>query len=226
MDSTGRVTALKSGKVTITVTTEDGEKNASCVVTVQEKGLSFTDVAKDAWYYPYVVYAFNNKLMGGISSTLFAPNQSVTRGLGVQVLYNYAGQPSAESPAFLDVTGSDWFAKAVGWASSEGVVGGYPGNKFGPNDNLNREQLLVVLYNYSKKNGNDVSASADISDFTDVSKVDDWALTAVKWGIAEKIIGGKPDGKSGKNKIDPLGAATRAEFATIMRNYIEEYLKV
>ena len=196
-------------------------------VTVAELDkLPFTDVPEDAWYYQYVKYAFDNKLMGGTSATSFVPNQSVTRGMGVQVLYNYAGQPSSEEPAFLDVKDTDWFAQAVGWAAAEGVVGGYTGNKFGPNDNLNREQLLVVLYNYSNKNGNDVSASADLSDFSDADKVDDWALTAVKWGIAEKIIGGKPDGSTGKNKIDPLGAATRAEFATIMRNYIEEYLKV
>ncbi|MBQ9305474.1 Ig-like domain-containing protein, partial [Butyrivibrio sp.] len=225
VDQEGNVSALETGTATIKVTTKDGKKTAICNVTVVERDLPFTDVSKSSWYYKYVKYVYNNGLMGGISETLFAPDRPVTRGMGVQVLYNYAGQPVADTPDFLDVKSTDWFAKAVGWASAEGIVSGYPGNKFGPNDNLNREQLLLILYNYSENNGMNMSAKVDVSNYTDVAKVDNWAYTAVKWGIANGIIGGKPDGSSSKMKIDPLGVATRAEFATIMRNYIEEYLK-
>ena len=200
----------------------DYEPSEEDPVIPPESTLPFRDVAPEAWYYPYVEYAYTSGLMNGVSAERFAPDQPLTRAMGVQVLYNYSGQPEAGMPDFYDVQETDWFAKAVGWAGAEGIVGGYPGNIFKPDTNLSREQLLLVLNNYSERNGKDVSAAQELSTFTDAAEVDDWALTAVKWGIAERIIGGKPDG-SGGLKIDPLGAATRAEFATIMRNYIEEY---
>ena len=37
VDANGKVTAIKAGKTTITVTTEDGGKTASCSVTVNER---------------------------------------------------------------------------------------------------------------------------------------------------------------------------------------------
>ena len=36
----GKVTAVKAGKATITVTTEDGAKTATCEVTVKAKSIS------------------------------------------------------------------------------------------------------------------------------------------------------------------------------------------
>ena len=128
------------------------------------------------------------------------------------------------SEGFSDVKSDAWYYKAVSWAAANDVVGGYPDGTFGPDRELTRETLLQILYNYSKKMGNDVSASDQLDGYSDKDKVSGWALTAVKWGIAEGIIGGKPDVKGGK-KIDPLGIATRAEYATIMRNYVEEYVK-
>ena len=43
----GRVTAVKAGEATVTVTTEDGGKTATCKVTVKAKAVSVTDVTLD-----------------------------------------------------------------------------------------------------------------------------------------------------------------------------------
>ena len=43
----GRVTAVKAGEATVTVTTEDGGKTASCKVTVKAKTVSVTEVTLD-----------------------------------------------------------------------------------------------------------------------------------------------------------------------------------
>ncbi len=47
VDNTGKVTALKEGTATITVTTEDGGKTATCVVTVTEAAVAVTGVKLD-----------------------------------------------------------------------------------------------------------------------------------------------------------------------------------
>ncbi len=43
----GRVTAVKAGEATVTVTTEDGGKTATCKVTVKAKAVNVTDVTLD-----------------------------------------------------------------------------------------------------------------------------------------------------------------------------------
>ena len=47
VDNTGKVSALKAGSATITVTTEDGGKTATCKVTVKEKIYPVTGVTLD-----------------------------------------------------------------------------------------------------------------------------------------------------------------------------------
>ncbi len=47
VDNAGKVTALKAGSATITVTTEDGGKTATCSITVREKLYPVTGVTLD-----------------------------------------------------------------------------------------------------------------------------------------------------------------------------------
>ena len=47
VDGAGRVTAVKAGEATVTVTTEDGGKTATCRVTVKAKVINVTEVTLD-----------------------------------------------------------------------------------------------------------------------------------------------------------------------------------
>ena len=47
VDGAGRVTAVKAGEATVTVTTEDGGKTATCKVTVKAKAVNVTEVTLD-----------------------------------------------------------------------------------------------------------------------------------------------------------------------------------
>ena len=47
VDGAGKVTAVKAGEATVTVTTEDGGKTATCKVTVKAKTVSVTEVTLD-----------------------------------------------------------------------------------------------------------------------------------------------------------------------------------
>ena len=79
--------------------------------------------------------------MAGIGDGVFAPNGTLTRGMGVMVLWNKAGCPEPQNVApFLDVTSDAWYAKAVAWAYEQGISVGY-GETFGPNDYLTTEQF-------------------------------------------------------------------------------------
>lgn len=94
---------------------------------------------------------------------------------------------------------------------------GYSNGNFGPADNITREQLAVVMYRYAQMKGQDVSAQADLSQYQDAGSVSEFALTAMKWAVAEKIL----TGKYGQTVLEPQGNGLRAEYAAILMRYLE-----
>lgn len=175
--------------------------------------LPFYDVRTDHWFYPYILFAYENGLMVGISDQLFAPNSEISRAMIVLVLYRLDGSPSVSNSSFSDVPQDQWYSDAISWAKENHIVNGYGDGRFGPNDPSTREQMVTILMSYAKYKGIDTSKVDDLSLFPDHDSVSDWAATALTWAIAEEIIIGK-DGL-----LDPLSGATRAEFATILSRF-------
>jgi hypothetical protein len=79
---------------------------------------------------------------------------------------------------------------------------------------------VTILYRYAIAKGLDASASADLSGYTDMSAISDWALDAMKWAVAAGIVEGRPG-----NRLAPKATSTRAEIATIFKRYVEDFIK-
>ena len=178
----------------------------------------FSDLSSSAWYAEAVNYVYENGLMTGISSTQFAPNNTLTRAMVVQTLYAMANKPAVSgSENFTDVSSGDWFADAVTWASANGIVSGYNATQFAPNDPLTREQLALILYGYAQMRGyNTTQSGTSIQKFTDYGSISAWALEAMDWAVNAGLLSGK-----GNGVLDPTGTATRAEVAQILMNFSE-----
>jgi hypothetical protein len=141
--------------------------------------------------------------------------------MAVTVLYRMqaAAPVEAEAPAiayenpFDDVPDGEWYTDAVKWAYHNGIVSGYGNGRFGPEGNVTREQMAVMLFNYAKFAGINISTGEDtnISSYIDVDDVSGWAMPAFQWATGTGIIGGKPGGL-----LDPKSGATRAEFAVTL----------
>lgn len=181
----------------------------------EEPAMPFTDVNENDWFYDVVLYAYDNGLMTGVSATEFAPNQTTTRGMIVSMLARLEGVTSAEDAGFADVAANDWYATAVNWAASVGVVNGYEDNTFRPNDAITREQMAAILYNYADYKGYDVSARADLSDYADAASISSWAEDVLAWANAEGLINGMT-----ATTIDPQGATTRAQTAAMFERFL------
>lgn len=181
----------------------------------EEPAMPFTDVNENDWFYDVVFYAYDNGLMTGVSATEFAPNQTTTRGMIVSMLARLEGVTSAESAGFTDVAESDWYATAVNWAASVGVVNGYEDDTFRPNAPITREQMAAILYNYADYKGYDVSARADLSDYADAASISSWAEDVLAWANAEGLINGMT-----ATTIDPQGATTRAQTAAMFERFL------
>ena len=177
-------------------------------------GLPFADVAANAWYLDAVRYVFENSVMTGMSRTEFSPDTNLTRAQMVQILYNLEGRPAASGSGFTDVAADAWYASAVAWAKSTGVVQGYDESTFGPEDTLTRAQAAAILMRYAQYKGLDTSARAALS-FPDAGDVPDWAHDAMQWCVAKGLLQGSDNGA-----LLPNGTATRAQIATIMMRYL------
>jgi uncharacterized repeat protein (TIGR02543 family) len=194
----------------------DHASQYALVLDSKSHDLPFTDLAADAWYTDAVAYVYRHDLMAGYGENLFGPDDDLSRAQLCQIIYNMEGQPATSgSSVFTDVADSAWYADAVTWAASQGIVGGYGGGLFGPEDNITREQLASILYRYAQAKGYDVSVGEDtnILSYTDALEISEYAIPAMQWACGAGIIQGNG------GYLDPQGNATRAEIATMLMRF-------
>lgn len=210
-------------KTTITAATETGETIAKITLPAEpDKGKEFNDVKDGDWYKKAVDNATGYGLFSGVTDTTFEPETGMNRAMLAQVLYNLSGKLSygTDSTKFNDANG--WYKNAVNWAATVGVVSGTGNGKFEPEEKITREQLVVMLYNFAKAIGVDNDKSVELSSFADSSKVSSWASNAMKWAVANGLMGGSQSANG--MKLNPKDTATRAEVATVLVKFVE-YLK-
>lgn len=154
-------------------------------------------------------------LFKGNTATEFAPDNAMTRAMLVQVLYRMQGSPEAGTSKFSDVADDAWYAKAVAWASENGIVKG-AGGKFDPDGLLTREQLAAILWRYAKFEERDVSVGEDtnILSYKDAQDVSSYAVSPLQWACGEGLI------KGASGKLMPQNTTTRAQVATILVRYL------
>lgn len=212
-DVTVTVTFKEEGKTTEDTDKEEDKDDESTETTE----LNFTDVKENDWFFKGVEYVVDKGIMSGVSENEFAPAGKLTRAMLVQMLYNMESRPACDAEnAFMDVPVGQWYTDAVIWANDEKIVSGMGEGLFAPNMEITREQMVVMLYNYAKFKGYDVTASADLSAFADTASVSAWAQPAMQWAVAEGYISGMGD-----SQLAPQGTATRAEIASVIMRFME-----
>ena len=227
------------GKVTKPATeAEDGVKTFTCTrcgetktETIPATGSDvdvtemFSDVTKN-WAYPGIQYCVTHKLMGSTGGDKFAPTMTTTRAQIVQILYNLEGEPEVSGTTpFTDLT-QDWYQDAVLWAYQTGVVAGTgDGTTFDPDLPVTREQIAVILMEYTDwtLNIQRTWAPADLSGFPDAASVSDWAKDAMADAVALGLISGASNG--GQTYLNPQGSATREQVATILMEFCKNVKK-
>ena len=200
--------------------------NAACKQDSTCPISKFTDGDPKAWYHDGVHYVLENGIMGGMGNGLFGPNETTTRAQVAQILWNMEGSPAyVGGIEFADVDAEAWYAPAVRWASTEGIINGYDnpngsGKLFGPDALITREQLATMLYRYAQSKGQGFTGAWMFRlDYPDAANISEWADEAMRWMVMNEIISGI-DGK-----LAPQGSATRAQIATMIMRYCTEIEK-
>ena len=177
---------------------------------------AYTDLDTGAWYHDGIHYCLDEGLMIGTGENAFSPDGTLTRAQAVTVLWRLENEPVVNyAMSFADVAEGQWYSEAVRWAASEKIVEGYSDTEFGTDDAITREQLAAILYRYAAYKGYDVSADGDLGDFTDASKISDWAYEAMQWACGTGLM----EGDAGI--LNPTGDTRRCEFATMVMRFAE-----
>ena len=170
----------------------------------------FYDVPNDAYYYEAVKWAAENGITGGVGSSLFAPNQPCTRAQIVTFLWRAAGSPVVNYlMPFTDVDEGAYYAEAVRWAASCGIVTGLTETTFGTNDVCTRAQAATMIYRYAQAQGKGFTGAwMFLLPFTDVPE---WAYESVAWCYMNGVTTGVSE-----TSFAPGNDCTRAQIVTFL----------
>ncbi|MDU5946410.1 MAG: S-layer homology domain-containing protein [Paenibacillus macerans] len=189
--------------------------------------ISFADVTEAG--YPWAVNEIEvlaaQNIATGMSANAFAPGSKVTRAefvsLLVRALELEADEGAAGKAKFSDVPADSWFAETVGIAAAKGLIAGYENGAFGPNRQITRAEMAVILSKaLAHLDLGTGGTAAAPSGFTDQAQIPGWAKESV--GLVAKlgVMKGKPAGK-----FDAQQGATRAEAAVVIYRIFTQYRK-
>jgi hypothetical protein len=200
-------------------TFENGKKAHTITASFTKKIIStFADISQNDWFYNSVMCVYENGLMTGTASDLFSPNGTTTRGMIVTVLHRLSGDKGNNTNSFSDVPSGAWYETAAAWASANGIANGIGNHQFAPENALTREQLALMLYNYARYKGLDVSIGEDMNvlSYNDSFGISEYAYSALQWACGADIINGDTDGN-----LSPQSPVARAEVAAILERFIK-----
>lgn len=112
----------------------------------------YRDVAKTSEFYDAILWAKAKGIVTGYGNNIFAPNQAVTRGQAVSMIWRYVGSPAPKgNKKFSDTPAANHlFYNAIKWAAENDIATGYAGYMFRMNDGCTRGQMIRFIYNAVK----------------------------------------------------------------------------
>ena len=170
----------------------------------------FYDVPNDAYYYEAVKWAAENGITGGVGNSLFAPDQPCTRAQIVTFLWRAAGSPVVNYlMPFTDVDEGAYYAGAVRWAASTGIVTGLTETTFGTDSVCTRAQAAAMIYRCAQAQGKGFTGAWMFHlPFTDVPE---WAYESVAWCYMNGVTTGVNE-----TAFAPGNDCTRAQIVTFL----------
>lgn len=190
-------------------------------------GYAFRDMPVPTdWAHEGLDYCIYHGYIAGTSASTVSPNGVCTRAQLVSILYRVQGEPTTVKgyelsklrAPFDDVPRGQWYTDAIWWAKLMGVVAGTSATTFDPEGEITREQLAVILYNYTKQFASgSLTATGSLAGFPDAASVSSWARTEMAWAVGNGLISGTGSGSVAY--LTPQGSATRAQVAAILMRF-------
>ena len=113
--------------------------------------MPFTDVSPSAYYYDAVLWALEEGITTGTSSTTFRPDATCSRAQIVAFLWRSEKSLAVGTAnPFADVKSTAYYADAVLWAVKENITKGTTSTTFSPDADCTRAQIVTFLWRCKK----------------------------------------------------------------------------
>lgn len=228
---------IEVGTATVTITgigLYEGTKSTTFKIEHRDPTTMFSDLDANGWYLEakpgsgsfagapstlYLDYILARGIMSGYAgTTLFGPDDSVSRAQVAVILYRADQNKTAETtdnkvkPVFVDCGYDQYYSRAVQWAYENKIVTGYTdgSNRFGPNDPVTREQLATMIHRFAVTYRHTQDASKDLGYYVDAGTVAPYAVAAMRYNVAIGAMG------AGGNRLNPQDGASRVQTAKIV----------
>lgn len=126
-----------------------------------EGKLPFKDVVEGKYYYDAVNWAYQNKIVQGVSFTRFAPNSNVSRQDFTTMLYRYAKLEGLVEQkddinllkrfGFKDLrSAAKYSLESLAWAWNNSIIDGVNSTQLDPTGRLTRAQCSALLMRFDQ----------------------------------------------------------------------------
>ena len=154
-------------------------------------------------------------ILKGMDNGKFEGELPITRAMVATVLKRLSKDQTINNvPNFKDVKDTDWFAEAVKWAQSQGLIKGYEDGTFKANNLVTRQELAVIIERFLKIHGITMEEIKELS-YKDLDTLPAWSRDAI---IAMAKIG-LVEGQT-EEMYNPASEFTREELAVMLEKII------
>lgn len=159
------------------------EFRAEFSVTANRLGQVYLIIGTDSGFESTTSYYLDNISV----SWKDAEQPSATRAQAAQMLFDTADRASADPSdcIFKDVAIAAPYTEAITWAQQNGCLSGYGDGRFGPEDPMNTEQAMEMIYRFF---GSPKADPSILSHIEGGDRVSSWARDAVAWSIANDLF--------------------------------------
>lgn len=165
--------------------------------------------AAEASFQDYADRLASWNVMRGYADGDYRLDAPVTRAQFVAMVNRAYGYTQGGPTPFQDVYPGDWYAEDIAIAYTAGYFSGTTESTASPNDNLSREQALVLLARGMRLQ----TVPGEVTDFTDGNDFASFSKSYVNAAVKMGIISGYPDGT-----FRPKNPITRGQMAKILAN--------
>jgi uncharacterized lipoprotein YddW (UPF0748 family) len=174
----------------------------------------FSDI-QTHWARLFIEGLATRGIISGFPDGTFRPDRTMNRAEFAAILQKAFTQPKKRQYVpFVDVPAKFWAAPAIQNAYETGFLSGYPGNRFRPEANISRLEVLISLVT-----GLDIPTTSGSALklllpelYQDAAQIPTYATEKIKAATAAEIVVNYPNVK----QLKPLEAATRADVVAFV----------
>lgn len=161
-------------------------------------------------------------VISGIGDGLYNPDHAITRAEFAAIMVRALGlHANRGATPFSDVRSSDWYSGAVVTAFDYKLISGYKDDSFRPQQQITREQAMVLIASAMEVTGLKAPLPAQdsytiLQAYDDADQVSEWARNSVAAVLQAGIVTGR-----GNSQLAPQAFITRAEAAVIIQRLLQ-----